>query len=185
MSNEKLAFRYAKSLLDLAVEKEQLEAVHADIEYLAKSLKNRDLQLFIASPIIHSERKAAIFKEMFGKKLSVITNSFVDIVTSKHREYYLPEIVTAFIRQHKELQGVAVAKLTVASPVDDATLKQIREMVIQATGKKSVELQTVLDPSILGGFVLQYEGQQYDASIVSKLDTLRKEFMHNKYVREF
>ena len=75
MSATRLASRYAKALLDLSVEKMQLEEVHSDIEVFQKALANKDFGLMVKSPIINSDKKKAIFKRIFGNKFNTITNN--------------------------------------------------------------------------------------------------------------
>ena len=186
MSGQRLAARYAKSLIDLGVEKNSLEQINADVQTLTAALQSRDLYLFIKSPIIHPDKKATILKQIFGDKLGVVTSSFIDIVLKKHREFYLPDIVSAFRDQYFEHKGIVKATLTVVAPlVDDSVLKDIKAIILEDTGKNDVELQVKIDPNLLGGFILQFGDKLYDTSINHKLDKLRKEFMVNKYVREF
>lgn len=186
MSATRLAYRYAKSLLDLAVEKGQVAAVHSDIETFSSALKSRDLMLLVKSPTIHADRKSTVLKAIFGGKFNSITTEFIDIVMQKHRGEFLPDIIRAFSDQYKQHVGIVTATLVLASPVaDNSLLEQVKKIIIQQTGKKTVELTTEVDPTILGGFVLRFEDKLYNASIGHKLDLLKKEFMVNKYVREF
>lgn len=186
MSAIRLASRYAKSLIDLGIEKNLLEQINTDIETINAALKSRDLSLFIKSPIIHPEKKASVLKQIFGDKLSLVTSSFIDIVLKKHREFYLPDIVSSFRDQYGEHKGIVKATLTVAAALtNDSILNDVKAIILEDTGKNDVVMQVEVDPSILGGFILQFGDKLYDTSINHKLDSLRKEFMVNKYVREF
>ncbi len=185
MSVNKIATRYAKSLLDLAEEKGQIKAVNQDIEQFSEVLKNRDFYLLIKSPIVNTTKKMKILKEIFGDKFSVITNSFLDIVVRKRRESYLPEIVNSFKEQYKAKQGIVNAHLTTASPINDDLISKVRGIILLDTGKSHVDLETQIDPSLIGGFILQFEDKLYDSSVAHKLDKLKKGFDENKYIKKY
>ena len=103
MPNPRLASRYAKSLLDLAVEKGQLEQVYADMLWLRSVCKsNRDFVNFLKSPIIKNDKKAKILEAVTGGRINPLTAAFNKLLVNKSRESHLPEIITAFIKQYKE-----------------------------------------------------------------------------------
>ncbi len=185
MSAIRLASRYAKSLLDLAIENNKLEQVYDDILEFDKALQSRDFLLMLKSPIIKSDKKLAILKAIFKDNFEPMTTGFINLVVTKHREFYLPEVITAFKEQYKELKQIATANLVTATPVNEQLLEQVREIVLNQTGKKWVEITKSIDPTILGGFVLTFDDKQYDCSIANKLFDLQKEFKENKYIRQF
>lgn len=185
MSAIRLAYRYAKSLLDLAEEKQQVEAVYDDIVSLQKAMDNRDLWLLLKSPIVNTDKKLSIIKAIFGDKLSEMTNMFVNIVTKKHREFYLPEIANAFIQLYKKRKHIVKAKLTSAVAVNDDLINKIKAIVLADTKEDSVELETAVDATLLGGFILQYDDKLIDASIASKFAKLEADLQDNDYVRKF
>lgn len=185
MSNSRLSYRYAKSILDLAVERNSLSAVAADMDILQRALQQRDLLLLMRSPIINADKKTTIVQKIFGSQLSTMTNSFLGIIIRKHREAYLPEIVAAFKAQCNQLSGVVTAKLTTAVPVDDQIVQEIKDLVLRETKKSAVDLQIKVDPFVMGGFILEYDDKLFDTSIQQKLQDLEMAFQENKYVRKF
>jgi len=185
MSANRLAGRYAKALLGLAIEQGQLDSVYKDIEGFSKALNQREFKLLIKSPIVNSDKKKSILTRIFGNGWNKITSSFVNILMRKRREFYLPEIAEEFTKQYKAHQKIATAILTTATPVDDATLQDVKNIVLKQTGMKSVELTTEVDASLIGGFVLKFGDKLYDTSIAHKLEKLSKQFDSNKYVRSF
>src|SRR5262245_5977680 len=103
MPNPRLASRYAKSILDLAINKGQLETVFADMQWLQQLLKaSRDFVNLLRSPIIKNERKEKIVDAVIKGKVSEITDSFVHLLIAKNRENNLAEIITSFIAQYKQ-----------------------------------------------------------------------------------
>ena len=107
MNNPRLATRYAKSIIDLAVEKNKLEEVYNDMKYILGICKsNPDFVNLLKSPVIASEKKGKILTAVIGDKVSVLTASFLQLITRKNRESNLPEILKAFIGQYNELKQI-------------------------------------------------------------------------------
>jgi len=130
MAGERVAVRYAKSLIDLGVEQNVLEDFHKDMTSLQEALTNRDLRLLVKSPIIKADKKIAIFKEIFGGSSHKATMAFYDIVMKKGRESILPEVATAFMHQYKKLKHVTGVKLTTATPLNDEALQAIKKTLL-------------------------------------------------------
>lgn len=185
MSAIRLAHRYAKSLLDLAIEKKQVEQVYDDMLEFDKALLNYDLLLMFKNPIIKSDKKLAIVKAIFKDHFEPITNGFINLIIKKHREFYLPEIVREFVAQYKELKQIATATLITASPADEQIIAKVKKIVLEQTGMQKVEIACSVDESLIGGFVLTFGDKQYDCSLADKLFTMRKSFEENKYIRQF
>ncbi len=183
MPNPRLAARYAKALLDLAVEQGQLEQVFADMQWLQAATKqSRDLLNLLRSPITKSELKTKAINAVLQGKVSTLTQRFVDLLISKNREAVLPEIAPAFVDQYKQHKNIHTAVLTTAVPVSDAIKNTIIAKVKQESGFNNIELVEKVDPSIIGGFVLELGDKQVDASIVYDLKTLAKQFKNNDFI---
>lgn len=186
MSVVRIATRYAKSLIEMAMEQGKLEQVYADMQSLHEAVKNRELQLMFKNPIIQADKKEAVVNALFGGKVDPLTLAYLSLLIRKGREQYLPEIVAEAISQYKKVKGVSVVRLTSAAPLDQATLDAIRDRLLASkTTADSLEIETAVDPSLIGGFVIQYDDKRYDASLASKLAKLRTEFTKNLYIREF
>jgi F-type H+-transporting ATPase subunit delta len=184
MSINKIAGRYAKSLLDLAVEKNVLDTVKSDIESFSKMTENRDLYLLLKSPIINATKKEQCFNALFGGKFNELTSAFLTLILKKGREANLPEIAKEFLNQYKALIGLTSVKLTTATPVDEANLAEIRSrLVASKETAKDVEITTAVDPSIIGGFVLQIGDKLYDNSIAHKLNQIKKSVSSKDFVK--
>lgn len=176
-----VATRYANSLLQLAAEKGQLEKVYADMQYvLSTCQKSKDFINFLNSPIINTDKKQAVLKELFASHISETTLGFLQILARKRRESYLPEIAQSFAAQYKEHKNILTAVITSATGIDDAVRKKVLELVKQTT-KGEVELVEKTDKSLIGGFVLRIGDKQLDASISRKLNELRKSFTENPH----
>src|SRR5689334_6999158 len=118
MLNPRIASRYAKSLIDLAHEKGQLENVYADMVWLQQvNRSNRDFVNLLKSPVIKADTKKKIVYAVTKGNVSDLTAAFNTLLISKGRESVLPEIVTAFITAYKAYKNIQVVKLTTATPV--------------------------------------------------------------------
>ena len=183
MQNPRLAGRYAKSLIDLSTEKGQLEAVYTDMQYLQAVCKvSKDFVNLLRSPIIKADQKDAILTAITKGKVGVITAGFNKLLVHKNRENYLPEIVEAFVDQYNRIKGIHKVKLTTAVDVSEELKKSIVAKVQSESGFNSVELETKTDPSLIGGFVLEYDNNLVDASILRDLKDIKKQFRDNAYV---
>jgi F-type H+-transporting ATPase subunit delta len=179
MSIERIATRYAKSVLDLAIERNEIELILEDMHYVRSALRSRDLLLMIKSPIISTGKKLSIFRKLFTGKLSQTTSAFFEIMIRKGREIYLPEIVDSFIEQYKAYKQISTVVIKTAMPLGEDALEIIRQKLAGSIDtKKNLELSLIVDPALIGGFTLEFEGMQYDSSIATKLKELRKQFSH-------
>jgi len=183
MLNPRLAGRYAKSLIDLSLEKGKLEAVHADMQWLNDACKSsREFVALLKSPIIKGDKKINILEAVTAGKVSEIVAGFNRLLIKKGRESVLPEIAIAFISQYKVHNGINTVKLATASPISESTRNAIIEQVKRSVGYEKIELEEKVNEDLIGGFVLQIGDKLIDASIAYDLRTLAKQFENNDFV---
>lgn len=176
MSVKRVASRYAKSLLDLARERGQMDVVLNDVNGFKNALQSRDLVMMLKSPIVNAGKKKEVIKTLFEGKLSDITFGFINIALTKGRESLLPEIAEEFIEQHKFINQISSAILTVAAPLAEGQLEEIKKKIAESNiTLDNVEVTVKVDPSIIGGFVIEIGDQLYDASVKHNLNNLKKE----------
>ncbi|MEJ7778287.1 MAG: ATP synthase F1 subunit delta [Daejeonella sp.] len=179
MSEIQVASRYAKSLIDLAGEQNSLEPVRKDIELFLETCRaNPELQAILKNPIIGLDKKANILDGIFGDKLNELILSFFKIVIRKGRSEILYGTAKEFINQYNVLKNIVKATVTSASPLSKENISQIEELVKQSTNGE-VNLTSIVDPKLIGGFILKVGDKQFDTSISGKLNKLRKEFEQN------
>jgi F-type H+-transporting ATPase subunit delta len=184
MKNPRLAGRYAKSLLDLAAERNQVDAVCADMKWLNRVCKsNPDFVAVLRSPIIKPADKAKIIESISKERVSALTTAFIQLLVRKAREINLPEIVTAFIDQFNISRNIHRVKITTAEPISEemkeAIMKNVKEEV---TDSKTFEVETLVRSELIGGFLLESGGTLVDASILRDLKDIQKQFMNNDYL---
>jgi len=183
MPNPRLASRYAKSLLDLAIEKGQLEPVYSDILYLQQVVKSsREFLSLLRSPIIASDKKQNVLDAVTAGKISEITKAFTRLLVSKGREGELSEIISSFVKQYKQKKEIYIVKLTTAVAVSDEVKNRVVEQVRRTSNMQNIELETTVDPKLIGGFVLQAGDKLVDASIAYDLKEISKQFESNDFI---
>lgn len=185
MPETKVAGRYAKSLLSLAAERKIEKKVFEDMELILNTIiSSRELSLLLQNPIINTDKKDSILKSLFAGKVDAVTMAFLAIITSKRREYYIEDISRQFVRMYKEHMGIESAIVTTAVPMDEKLRGELLA-VIKKTSKGEIELKEKIDKSIIGGFILTMKDKQYDASISSKINLLKREMKINLYQKNY
>ncbi|MBS1680952.1 MAG: ATP synthase F1 subunit delta [Bacteroidetes bacterium] len=186
MAHSRVASRYVKSLLGLAVEQKALDAVHADMQVFDRACKgNRQFLLMLQSPIIKHEKKRDILNAIFKGKVHALTLAIIDILTRKNREPLLPAIASEFENAYNEYKGIEQASVTTTIALDENLKKEIEAIVKKLSNKKEVALTAKVDKDLIGGFILNVGDRQIDASIKNKLKSLKVKFSENPYVKEF
>jgi F-type H+-transporting ATPase subunit delta len=183
MPNPRLAGRYAKSLIDLAIEKNQLDEVYQDMLFLQKVCSdNKDFVSMLKSPVISADKKEKILEAVTKGKVTVLTALFNKLLVKKGREKYLPEIAKAFIQQYKDHRNIFSVKLTTAVPVSEELKNAILNKIRTETAMQHLELDTAVQEDLIGGFVLEIGDQLVDASISYDLNNVRKQFRNNDFI---
>lgn len=173
MKGTKAAGRYAQALLELALEQNKVEQVLADLNYLLQvNNESTEFQLLLKSPIVKSDKKIAIFRELFGQ-FEDLSSSFVSMIINKGREKDLALIAIAFDNLVKAHKGIIPVTLTTAVPVDEATKKIILDKV-QASVNGTLEVTEKIDKSLIGGFIIRMGDKQFDASVANQFSELKQ-----------
>ena len=176
MKGTKVAIRYAKSLLELAIEKNAVDQVAGDMNFLAETMQNRDFQLLLSSPIVKADKKITIFREIFGQ-FEELTNAFIELITKNGREIFLPEIASAFEKQVKEHKGIVPVTLVSATPLESDTKSAILSK-LDASVNGTLELTEIIDPALIGGFIIKMGDKQIDSSVSSQMNRLKQRLMN-------
>ena len=185
MAEARVASRYVKSLLGLAVQQNALEQVHDDMQMFSKvCAENRAFTLMLRNPVIKHDKKREILHKLFSGKVHALTMAILDIVTRKNREALLPAIATEFHNGYKNHKNIGSARVTTAVPLDAKLRNEIESIVKKMIDKQQVEIEEKVDPEMIGGFVLNVGDRQVDASIKNKLKALTVKFSQNPYIKE-
>ena len=153
-----------------------------DIQAFHKATEQRDFLLLLKSPIVNPDKKGTILKEIFSGKFDELSMAFINIILRKGRESYLPEIAEEFITQYRALKQISTVKVTTAAPMSEAGLEAIKAQLKGSNSTAAnIEIETAVNPDIIGGFVIEFDDKLYDASVAHKLAKLKKEFSGNQH----
>ena len=185
MKNPKLSSRYAKALYDFAGEKDQVEEVYADLRLFSDTLKgSRELQVMLRNPVIHPNQKHKIFESIFNGTLHDTTYQFLDVLLRKKREPALDTICEEYFRLYNTAHNIKPVTITTAKPLGD-TLKSKIVTILADMTHATIDLLEIVDPEIIGGFVIKMDDYYFDTSIITKLNKLRQEFSQNSFQVQF
>jgi F-type H+-transporting ATPase subunit delta len=165
---------YANALFEVAQVEGSLDAVQNELFQLAQALKSSDeLRTTLTDEAIPVERRQGIVESLLNGKASPVTTSLVSFVVGAGRGRQLPEIIEKLVARAAEAKNKVVAEVRTAVPLSDDQRTRLAEALGKATGK-SVEVKSIVDPSVLGGVVAQVGDTVIDGSIRNKLEQLRE-----------
>ena len=166
--------RYAQALFDLANDQSDVGAVEADLKSLKNALvESRDLRTLLGSPTFSSEDKAKGLAGIAAKaNFNATTRKFLGLLAANGRAAALSEVITAFAKLSADARGAVSAEVVTALPLSAAQAKGVQAALRQALGKDP-EITTRVDPAILGGIKVKVGSRLFDASLRSKLDSLK------------
>lgn len=165
---------YAEALHRLAEARGQAEELLAELRWLSDQIAERpELEHFASSPLIDAGDRAASLEKMFRGRLQDVTVDGLQVINRKGRLDILPAIAEAYAARHRELRGQVDVEVVTARAIGDATRERIRKALADYTGREPDMTETV-DPSLIGGIVLRVGDQKADASVRSKILTVRR-----------
>ncbi len=168
-----VAKRYAKSLMDLSIEKNAIDKVNDDMVQLSEiCAASKDLKNLLSNPTINAAKKVDVFNALFKGKMDDLSMAFVELITKNSREGILPEIAESYIQLYKTHNNILDVILVSAHPLDEATKTKIIDKV-KTNFDGKIELIEQIDPTVLGGFIVKIGDKQIDSSVASQLTNLK------------
>lgn len=177
MNDSKISVRYAKALFESALENGALEEARRDMLHLQEISRLEEFQYFLRSPIIKESQKRKLLNDILGTKIHPLTSGLLNLVLKNRRELFIPGIARNFEELYKKHKGIKSAILTSAITMDDTTREKIGK-ILRDTLNARIELSTEENSSLIGGFVIRIDDQQYDASVSNKLKTIKKQLLN-------
>jgi len=178
MAESRAAIRYAKAALSLATEQKVADVVAGDMKEVAKAIQdNPDLETMLQSPVIRSADEQAVLSQVF-KGAGKETQNLIETLITNKRVSLLGDVASKYMQLYDAMRGTQVAKVTTAVTLTGDLKKKVLAKVEELTGK-TAELENIIDTSIIGGFILRVGDLEYNASLVSKLNNLKREFSLN------
>jgi F-type H+-transporting ATPase subunit delta len=171
---EEIASVYARSLFEVAQEQDKLDKVREELGEFTDALHDsRELQVFLFSPYFSTREKAdGLDKAISGADETVL--NFLRLLIDKHRMPVLFRVRAEYDRLWEEENKLLPVTVTSAVELPEETVKQIGDRIAEQTDRK-VDLQSKVDPDILGGIVVRVGNSVLDASIRNRLENFRKQ----------
>lgn len=177
MKSSVLYNRYARALLSLAEENNILERSYKDLQLVNRVFAaQNELKVMMKSPVIRTGKKQSVLRHLFSNKLHPLVMAYTLIIVRKQRGHMLEGISRAYLRVYKQYLGIETVRITTAVPLDD----RVRRKALLAARELSpheIEFEEDVDPDIIGGFILNLEDKQYNASVQYRLARLKKHLM--------
>lgn len=185
MKEETLPKVYAEALLELAIERGETERVREEVFYLASLPRAQGpVRAFFESPrIVGSEKAKALDRALRGRLSDTVVN-FVLLVVKKGRTIFLRDILEQFLVLHDRRIGLIHAVAATAVPLSTVSSDALRQ-ALEAKLKRRVEIHNKVDPEVLGGLVVRYEGMVADGSLKSALQKIAAGMQAAKFGSQF
>lgn len=177
MSYGKVAIRYATSFLEASIEKNNLELSASDMEVILNALNSSSLlRRFLENPVVKSDVKKSVLKEIFQKYVSSDTLRFLEFIVDKNRENALKDIAEKFLELKDEHTGVARVDIKSAFELSNDQ-KRVLEQKFESLLNKKVVASYKVDENVIGGFIAKVKDTVYDASVAHQLELLRQQLL--------
>jgi len=160
---------YARAMLELAAAQGQEDELLAELHDLSRTVEDdAELATFLASPLVSGEARAEVLEKVFRRRASDLLVDSLEVINRKGRLGLLPAIAAAYRGEYRELRGLVDVRVTTAVPLNEAQRASLSRAVAGFTGKQP-ELIERVDPSILGGLVVEVAGEKVDSSLATQL----------------
>ncbi len=174
MTGSRAAVRYAKAILDMAQASNVAAQVNEDMALIASTIKeNKELKNFIDNPTIKAEVKESALSEVFASTQNITKGLFRLLLENKRFEI-LEHIAVQYKAQFDIASGVETATVTTAIPLTEELEAKVMSKIKEFSDKK-ISIKNIVDPSIIGGFILRIGDKQFNASVANSLLTLKRE----------
>ncbi len=168
-----IANPYAEALMSLAKANNLTDRMGDDTRFLLELLESsQDLKKFLVNPLISTDKKKATLRQILADRIHAYTLNFVMLLLDRKRIVFLEDMCEVYLDLLRDLKQTVLAKVTSAVELNDEQKQSVRNRVLAMTQARDVELQTYVDPSLLGGMVVEVGSQFIDASVRGQLRRL-------------
>ena len=170
------AIRYSKAIFQIAEESNNLSNFKDDMDSIISAHQSSDdFKNLISNPLInHSDKKEIL--SIVISKMNEQTSNLINLLIANKRLSILYDIANGFNDIYNQKNNVAKATVVTAIPISDKIKNQVLKK-IQTLSNKSVEIENIIDKTIIGGFILRYENREYNASFSQRLNKLKSELI--------
>ena len=174
MDNGRISVRYARALFQLAQEQGCEEAVYSGLMRFAHNyfLAITQFNEVLADPMVAREEKVKLVELAVGEPLHDTVKQFIAIVADQKREDKMIFIAMKYMEMYREKHGILSTNVTTATELSDESYDRIKAFIKQTFGAEA-EMEVKIDPSLIGGFILDIENTRMDASVAGQLNALK------------
>lgn len=173
---ERIAKTYGEALFALAVENKKTDEFLSEVSVVLTAFEaNPDFFKLLNHPQITKEEKVKVIEDVLKGRVSDEITGFLTIIVTKERYREIPEILQYFIDRVKEEKGIGTAYVTTAVPVDEIRKAQIKEKLLKTTSYNEIEMNYIVDESIIGGMIIRIKDRVVDSSVSNKLSDLTRQ----------
>lgn len=174
MSNSDVANRYALALFELAKEHGQIDSIQGELQELKKVFRtNIELEQLLNNPRLSMAKKKELLATLFNGMNPLIQNTLF-VMLEKNRLNETVNVVDEFIEFANETAGVADAKVFSTRALTQEESNNISVAFASKVGRRSLRIENIIDPNLIGGFRLQIGNRIYDGSLSGKLEQLKR-----------
>jgi len=180
VATSEVAKVYAGALLEIAHEKNAIAKIEEELSFLEELLKNdQDLLRYFSAPGINKDSKKQFVDKVFGGELSELMVNFLKVLIDNGRQQDIPDISIAFSELLDIVNNRQKIRLVSSVKLNTDIINRIKKS-LEDRFNKNIVVEEVVDPSILGGIIVQVDDLIIDASLKNDLMKLREKLLHSK-----
>lgn len=176
MNESQIGVRYSKALFAAALEDNITDKVMDDLKYISEIFKDKDMTYFMESPVIKPSIKKKTIIKIFKDRVDNLTLNFLTLILQNKRENNLNRIIYNFQKMYKAYRGLKSAEIIVTENIGEETKVKFREF-LKTVFNSEIEINEKIQEDIIGGFILQVEDLQIDASIKTSLRKIKESLL--------
>lgn len=172
-----VSVRYARALLKFAENNNKAEEIYEQAKFLQDIFaKTKALHTALHNPLIPLKKKRELIITASGEGVSDIFIKFIDLLLKNDRQDCLQSIVLQYQELYNNSKNILRGKLITAIEIDDTTMSHLAKSVEHKI-EGNLELEKIVDPSILGGFILELDYIRWDASLIRQLNSIKQQYI--------
>jgi F-type H+-transporting ATPase subunit delta len=165
--------RYADAAFEIALRDKAVETWRKELDAAAETLTAGELESVLANPAIPLDQRLAVADKVFAS-LSKPVHNLVLLLVRRNRIEQLPRVAAEFRRLDDRRNGLTHATATSAAPLGADEIRAVTARLEELTGGR-IDLETAVDPSLLGGIVVRVGDRLIDGSVRGRLERLRNQ----------
>lgn len=163
---------YARSMLELAEQRGEADALQEELDDLTKYLaQNSELEEFLGSPLVDAKVRAQSIEKAFRGRASDLLVDALQVINRKGRLGLLSAIAKSYLNEYRERRGLVEAAVSTVVPLTAPQRSALVEAITRFSGKRPI-LTEKIDPALIGGIVVEVAGRKLDTSVAARLRNL-------------